>query len=309
MKTPSAPADAADPTATAAGPAALEALLAVLRPLARLALARGVPFGELEELLKRAMVEEAARAASRESPGGASRAVSRLSVSTGIHRKEVKRLLEDTQHAPQPVERSYSAELFTRWISDPTYRDRRGRARTLPRKAPPDGAPSFDMLARSVTTDVHPRTLLEELRRLDVVAFDPAQDTVSLKRDAFVPSRELSRVLAFLGANVGDHLAAAVANVEASTQAAGAAGDPPPPPPFVEQAVFADELSEASVAVASARAREAWAQLLQAIAPELQRLIDEDRAAGRPQNQRIRIGLYSFSEPDRPRPDPQGTPS
>jgi hypothetical protein len=306
VKTAPAPSDAAGPTG--AGPAALEALLAVLRPLARLALARGVPFGELEELLKRAMVEEAARGASGESPGGASRAVSRLSVSTGIHRKEVKRLLQDTRHAPQPVERSYSSELFTRWISDPTFRDRRGRARTLPRKMPPDGAPSFEALARSVTTDVHPRTLLEELRRLDVVAFDPAQDTVSLKRDAFVPSRELSRVLAFLGANVGDHLAAAVANVEASIQAAGPAGDPPPPP-FVEQAVFADELSEASVAVAGARAREAWAQLLKAIAPELQRLIDEDRAAGRAQNQRIRIGLYSFSEPDRPRPDPKGPSS
>jgi hypothetical protein len=40
-----------------------------------------------------------------------------------------------------------------------------------------------------------------------------------------------------------------------------------------------------------------WSTLLSALAPELQRLEDEDRAAGRPADHRVRIGLYCYAEP------------
>ncbi len=285
-----------DPVPVAAGgsaPAAIDALLAVLRPLARLAVDHGVQFGQLEELLKRAMVEAALHATVGED-GRSAPAISRLSVISGIHRKEVKRLLEASDLATVHAERTPTAELFTRWMTDRAWQDEAGRPLRLPRRAP-DGGPSFESLARSVTTDVHPRTLLDELLRVDLAAFDESTDTVVLRADAFVPTGRIEALLAFLAANVGDHLAAARANVSAALATAG--GDPPPRAPFVEQALYADALSRGSADAAAEQARAHWARLLRALAPELQRLEDEDRAAGRTTDHRVRIGLYCYAEP------------
>jgi hypothetical protein len=289
-----------EPTSSAPGvgtvtPAALDALLAVLRPLARVAIDQGVQFGQLEELLKRAMVEAALRATAGDTRRAAP-PVSRLSVVTGIHRKEVKRLTEHPGLETVPAEPTPAAELFTRWMTDPAWRDADG-PRALPRRPATDGAPSFEQLARTVTTDVHPRTLLDELLRLELASVDAASDTVRLRGESYVPAARLDGMLGFLGANVGDHLAAAAANVTASLRAARDPASTPARPPFVEQALFADALSPAAAAVAAERAREFWGTLLRALAPELQALEDADRAAGHAADQRIRIGLYCYSEP------------
>ena len=67
-------------------PALADALRAVLAPLARLALARGVSCGAVEELLKEMFVDEAMRAQGASASG---RMVSRISVATGLNRREV----------------------------------------------------------------------------------------------------------------------------------------------------------------------------------------------------------------------------
>lgn len=288
------PAPAAD---GAAAPAAIDALLAVLRPLARLAIDHGVQFGQLEELLKHALYEAALAVTRTENPQAVP-PVSRLSVMTGIHRKEVKRLSESPTLDAVAVETTPAAALFTRWRTDPIWRTADGRPRRLARRVGGDGLPGFEQLARSVTTDVHPRTLLDELSRLGLVEIDAATDTVALLGDTYVPAGAQDAMLTFLGANIGDHLAAACANVATARR-----GMPPSTkPPFVEQAVFADELSVESVEIAAERARSAWQQLAESLVPELMRLEAADRAAGRPADRRVRIGLYSYSEPMPPPP-------
>lgn len=294
-----------------ASDAAIEALLAVLRPLTRLAIDHGVQFNQLMELTKRAMVDSAARAVEPES-GDDAPPVSRLSVITGIHRKEVKRLVGSDDLTAVRSEKTPATVLFLRWSTDPAMLEPDGGApRVLPRRPPQDGGPSFESLARSVTTDVHPRTLLDELQRLALVEHDPVADVVRLRRDSFVPQGRIDELLAFVGANVGDHLAAARDNVAAGQRLA--AGDTTAKPPFIEQALFFDALSAESVAAAGARARAFWTRLLKALGPELQTLEDTDRAAGRVNDQRIRIGLYFYSEAmpgpsDGPRTAPSEAP-
>ena len=284
--------DPAPASGSTVAPAAIDALLAVLRPLARLAIDHGVQFGQLEELLKHALFDAALAVTRAESPQAVP-PVSRLSVMTGIHRKEVKRLSESPTLGTLSVETTPTAEVFARWTADPPGLAADGRPRDLPRRIGADRRPGFEQLARSVTTDVHPRTLLDEMARLELAVIDPVNDTVRLAGDTNIPTGGQDAMLAFLGANVGDHLAAARANVAVSTRG----GTPPAKPPFVEQAVFADELSPESVEIASERARSAWQQLAASLVPELMRLEAADRAAGRPADRRIRIGLYSFSEP------------
>ncbi|MDH5541070.1 MAG: hypothetical protein OEY03_16850, partial [Rhizobacter sp.] len=110
-------------------------------------------------------------------------------------------------------------------------------------------------------------------------------DTVHLVRDSFVPAGDRTRLLGFLGSNVGDHLNAAVANVLSETA-----------PPHLEQAVFADGLSRESLDDFRTLLRTQWKVLLDATAPALQAMIDADHAAGRLQDQRVRVGLYTYHD-------------
>ena len=275
-------ADGGDPPSSIAADGADHALLLaacrkVLVPLARLAVERGVVYPLIDELLRGAFVD-AARAAHPDR--AAQRGTSRLSAATGLTRREVTRLLQPAPPA-EPRRRSPATEIFTRWLTDRQWRGDRDAPRPLPRQGP---APSFESLAQSVTRDVHPRTLLEELLRLGLAEVDENSDTVRLLRETFVPSGDEARLFGFLGANVGDHLSAAVANV--LTRA----------PRHLEQALFADELSAVSIERLRPVVAAQWQALVRDLAPQVQRLIDDDRAAGRPPDQRLRVGLYTFAE-------------
>lgn len=257
-----------------------DAMEAVLAPLARLAVSQGLPYPQAEELLKRAYVRAAREARGQAGAAGA-RDVSQVSVATGIGRREVKRISETLR--PAAVQRPAPAtRLFLRWLSDPALRDAEGRPRALPRQGP---EPSFEVLAQSVTRHVHPRSLLDELCRLGLAEAADDGQTVRLLRDRFVPPTDDPRLLAFVGHNVGDHLAAATANVVRGDRG------------HVEQAVYTDELSETAASAVRALAQAQWQQLLAAVVPALERLIDEDRAQGRRPTHRARLGLYSYQEP------------
>lgn len=247
-----------------------------MRPLARLAVAQGLPFAEAVEVLKQSYVQ-AAHAA--HSAVAAHRAVSRISAATGLNRREVTRLMKRRDGAAT-VRPSAATQVFTRWLSDPALRDANGAPVTLPLQAP---TLSFESLAKSITRDVHPRTLLEELTRLGLARVDQ-NSRVHLLESAFVPRADLDRMLAFLGDNVGDHLCAAVENVLSDGTR------------HFEQALFADELSQESLAEARILITAEWQRLLHTLAPALQALIDADKAAGRKTDQRIRIGLFAYTE-------------
>jgi len=259
-------------------PSLMEALRTLMQPLAALAVARGMPYITAQETLKSAFVD-AARAA--HSNAAAHRMVSRISTVTGLNRREVSRLTQASNEGSltRSTRSSPATQVFTRWVADPTLKTAKGKPLRLRRQGP---APSFEELARSVNRDVHPRSLLEELRRLGLVRIDG--DTVRLVRESFVPEGDDARMLGFLGSNVGDHLRAAVVNVLSD------------PPQHLEQAIFADELSEVSLDEVRKGMRAQWQALLAATVPLLHRLIEADQTAKRTRDQRVRVGLYMFSE-------------
>ena len=256
---------------------ALDAASEILRPLARLLLAHGVQHAQLAELIKAALVEAARECLTEDSQ---SRVVSKISVSTGIHRKEVKRLLQEPA-AAHGKGRFLASEVFARWISDPDYLDADHRPRPLPRVAAA-GTPSFETLARHVTRDVHPRAVLEEMKRLGLVREEG--EALCLVRDSFV-SADRSHTLSILADNVHDHLAATVANALA------------PQPPFMEQALVVDELRPESVAELHKTLAEHWQRLVQAVLPEMTRLWERDRDAADGKRHRVRLGLYEYIAP------------
>lgn len=257
----------------------LDALRGVMAPLARLAVDRGLTFASAEEALKQAFVH-AARDEQLALGLAPNRLVSRISTATGINRREVTRLVQSAGSAPPVPEASLASQLFTRWLSDRSLRVR-GKPRPLPRQG---DAPSFEALARSVTQDVHPRSLLDELCRLQLARWDTDADTVTLIQDGFTPRGDWQRLLGFLGNNVGDHLQAAVQNVLADE------------PVHFEQAVFADGLSAESVEMLRALARRHWKTLLSEAVPLLENRIEEDALSGGTAHRRVRLGLFTYHE-------------
>lgn len=277
-------------TADGADQQALEsALQRLLEPLARLVVARGVPYATVEETLKRACVEAASAVHPQLAPH---RRVSRIATATGINRREVTRLTRDrARAAPVTRPRSPVSELFTRWRTTPPYVDDAGAARALPRQGP---APSFESLAQEITRDVHPRSLLEELVRLGLARVDTATDEVRLLREVFVPGGDQPRLYGLMGANVGDHLAAAVENLLVDDTR------------HFEQAVWADGLSDASLQALRPLVAAQWRALLAAMVPALEQAVAADaqrqpRPAGR-----FRLGLYEFSASAAPAPEDDG---
>lgn len=251
---------------------------ALLKPLARLALSRGLPYTAMDELLRAALVNEAILLNANTPAHGM---VSRVSTATGLNRREVGRLLAAAAgDGGAAAQRWLSGELFARWMTDPDYLQA-GKPLRLARQG---AAPSFESLAQSITRDVHPRALLEELCRLGLAQWNAQDDTVGLQRDAFVPRADFTRMVALLADNVGDHLHASVDNVLGDGEA------------HFEQAIYGDELSQQSVQALQPLITAQWTQMYGRLIPALERLIADDQAAGRPQDQRVRIGLYSFNQ-------------
>jgi hypothetical protein len=273
-----APASAPPPPWTPEQQALHDALGGLLSSVARLAVSRGLPFAAVDELLKAAFVQAAGQA----HPGLlAHRKVSRISTATGINRREVTRLTQAAATADLPHARSAASEVFTHWRTQRPYRGSDGEPKALPRQG---RAPSFESLAQAVTRDVHPRSLLDELVRLELAVVDASQDTVSLLREAFVPRSDRNRMLDFLGDNVGDHLRAAADNVLMDDHA------------HFEQAVFADGLSAASLQAMRPAIRSQWQALLKALVPQLELHVENDGQCVPAPSGRLRVGLYSYQE-------------
>ena len=267
----------------------LGTLRVLFRPIVRLSIAHGVKFQQLAELLKVVSLDVAETDLRAE---GRRANASLLSVVTGLHRKDVNRLIRQRDEPEPSAGPSIESQVFTRWMTDAAFLDAHGRPRPLLRTGTPGPQDaSFEALARSITSDVHPRAILESLQRLGMIAVD-ARDRVSLVIDRFVPSTELSQLLAFLRDNNHDHLAASVAN------AMGRA------PPFLEQSLFADGLRAESVARLQERARETWLRLMREFVPLAERMVADDAAGGADapgSASRVRLGLYFYSDLHAPR--------
>lgn len=222
-------------------------LARLLRPLVRLLIRSGVTFPALVELLRELYVNVAEYDFALP---GKEQTDSRVSLVTGIHRKEVRRLRgagAPVNAVPASVSRT--SQILARWLADPQFTDQQGRPLALPRTAEAEAA-SFDRLVSSITHDVRPRAILDEWLDRKLVFIDP-QDRVVLAETAYVPAGGDDARFYYLGRNLHDHIAAAVANVEENS------------PRFLERAVHYDGLPEELAAKLKNRSREVAMEALQ----------------------------------------------
>lgn len=264
-------------------PALTRAMRQLLRPVVGLLLDNGLTYTWLTRVLKRIFVDVA------ESEFGIEdRQVtdSRISLVTGVHRRDVSQIRnEDTDTYEPPASIFLGPKLISIWISENRFLDENGQPASLPRSrsnAKTKGLGSFEELVTLIRTDIRPRSVLDELLRLGIVKIDD-DDFVSLIYDAFVPSQGVEEKMYYLGRNLRDHIAASRDNVKSAK------------PPFFERSVYYDGLSDASVEQLADISRRKGAKLLRELntqARKLQQRDEKDPDA----RFRMNFGSYFYSD-------------
>lgn len=251
-------------------------LARLLRPLVRLSIRAGMTFPALCQLLRELYVNVAEHDFAL---AGKEQTDSRVSLLTGIHRKEVSRLRG--AGAPVnvvPASVSRTGAIIARWLGSPRYCDGNGAPLPLPRSAD-DGRPSFEELVASVTRDLRPRAVLDEWLDRAIAMID-AEDRVILAEAAFIPRHGDDDKLYYFGRNMHDHLAAASANMLAAK------------PPFIERSVHYDGLSAELAERLEARSRELALEMLQQLNREANAACEGDPGG----EHRWNCGVYVYRE-------------
>ena len=252
----------------------------LLRPLIRMMLHYSVQYPHLADLLKITYVEEATRMP----VPGKEQTDSRVSMLTGIHRMDVKRLRTElvTGKDTPPPNVSLGAQAVMRWTTQPDYLDGKGRPLPLPRLSSKGGEKSFEALVQSISKDIRPRVVLDEWLRLGIAHMDE-QDRVVLVTDSFVPNQGLDEKLFYLGKNVHDHLSACEHNLTRSDNH-----------PLLERSIYFDQLSDESVEALKSHARQLSSQAMQAFGQKAMELQEKDSKTPQAKN-RVTYGLYCYS--------------
>ncbi len=265
----------------------MNALSRLLRPLIKLLIAHGIGYATFCNLIKKLYVETAADDFVIE---GRKQSVSRISLLTGVHRKDVKRLQEHARHdyvAPNSI--SLGAQLVAKWTSLPKYQDQNARPLSLPRLIKDGGELSFEALVISVSKDIRSRVVLDEWLRLGIVHMDE-RDRVILNTNAFIPEKGFDEKAFYFGQNLHDHIAAGVSNM------LGAA------PAFLERSVYYNRLNVDAVAELNGLAKNKGMALLQELNRKAITLEDNGTIRQKPEH-RMNFGIYFYAEPCSPDQD------
>jgi len=172
----------------------------LLRPIASVVMKCGMTWKEFSDISKSVFVEVAT---GEFGIRGRPTNVSRVSILTGISRKEVKRQ-RDLLQSPQPSFSSKTSDatrVLSGWHQDLLYLDSTGAPLPLPAAGP---APSFQTLFAQYGGDTPEQTLIKELRSAGSVEADSGDRLVAKSR-YHMPVAMTEGNIRFFGSNLFDH--------------------------------------------------------------------------------------------------------
>lgn len=185
------------------------AIARILRPLIHILIRNGISYGTFADLAKWLFVDVANR---EFAIGGRKQTISRISVITGLNRKEVKRMSElpvpDDQASSERYNRA--ARVIAGWRRDKVYRDINGQPDDLPITG--DGA-TFQSLVKKYSGDMPFRAVLDELIRVGAVERID-EDRVHLIARAYLPAGDESMKIHILGTDVAHLIKSIQHNLE-----------------------------------------------------------------------------------------------
>lgn len=182
----------------------LPCLSIVLRPIARFCLRHSLKLQDATEILKRVFLDEA-EAELRRRDGQVT--ASKLSVMTGVHRKDVARLSNNGGKG------EWAEHVISRVIGQ-WQQDRRfiTAATKKPRTLTVEGEDSeFAKLVHSVSTDLNPYTVLFELERMQAVK--RTSQGLKLASRIFIPKGNVNQGFSLVSSDINDLLRAVEENL------------------------------------------------------------------------------------------------
>ena len=260
----------------------MQAITTLLRPLVRLLLRFQITYPYLCQLLKGIYIDVANRDFEAE---GTRQTDSRITMLTGIHRKDVRRYREEgLDELKTPTSLPLGAQIVAAWLSESGFQTADGAPRPLPRLPRADDAGiNFEALVdRVARQDLRARSVLDEWLRLGLVSLDEQQQ-VHLKVEAFIPEQGFEEKLFYFGKNLHDHIAVGADNLIGEAE------------PQFDRSVYYNNLSAESIARLSALITERGMHALKeinALARELQKR-DAAQAGAR---QRFNFGMFFYLE-------------
>lgn len=250
------------------------------QPLARAMVRYGMTIAQATEALKQALITAALAEAGEDATD------SRLSLLTGLHRKDVRRLRASEPAPPKRSNMSAAATVLAVWAGHVDFVAKDGvPIKLLPRGRV--GTPGFDDLVRATRVDLPPATLLEHVVGEGAVR-RCADGRLELVRQTLGPGAGAADKLEAFARNLSAHLSAATANLETLTH--------------FERALHVNRLSEASVAALRDEAHRAAEQLLADLNRRALALQDSDAGgdAAADASGRFVFGAFEFAQ------DPEG---
>ncbi|MEG1707398.1 MAG: hypothetical protein RR285_01680 [Acinetobacter sp.] len=139
---------------------------------------------------------------------------------------------------------------------------------------------SFESLVKQISSEKHPKSILLELKRLGIVIEE--EDKIILQNSSFTPNPQVDESKQLFTQNISDHLSAGIGNLTKNTN-------------FLEQAIFADELSQESVERLNQLSVDLWNLMSKAIVSAAIDYCknDENNVEA---NKRFRLGVYQYNE-------------
>ncbi|MEJ2425219.1 MAG: DUF6502 family protein [Candidatus Thiodiazotropha sp.] len=188
-------------------------ILKLLRPLVRLMLRNGFTYGDFADLSKWTFMDVASQ---EFGIPGRKQTVSRVSVITGLTRKEVSRLQKIETPDDSAISHQYNraARVISGWLRDARFQTRKGTPAPLHFDK---GANNFSDLVREHSGDVPPRAIYDELLNVGTIAKDE-NGKITLLSDGYVPRTDEAGKLHILGTDVELLIATIDHNLQGKTQ-------------------------------------------------------------------------------------------
>lgn len=264
----------------------LNTLRHVLKPFVRLLLAHGITYTVLLEELKRIFVQVADEEFIID---GKRQTDSRITLITGVHRKDVHRIREEKNIETSPKS-SLGAQIIAQWTGNPDFLDADGQPKILSRLQSEDDKTSFDTLVASVSKDFRARPVFDEWLQSGIISL-VEDKKIKLNTEAFIPKQDLEGQLFFLRMNIHDHLAATVHNVSSAEEK------------MMERCVYYDNLTQAQAEQLHSLVKQQGMKLLKNVNQTAQTLKSQENATINGDHQtkfRINSGVYFYFEPTQP---------
>ncbi len=188
-----------------------KAIVRIMRPLVRILLRNNLSFRTFSDIAKWVYVDVAEKEFGLD---GRKQSISRVSILTGLSRKEVKRVMEMPRPSDTDLAERYNraVRVTTAWRRERDFIDAEGGPRPLPLVG--EGR-TFAELVRKYSGDLPFRAVLDELINAGVVE-KTEDDRVRLLTRSYVPEKDDEVKLHILGTDAGHLIDTIDHNLQAS---------------------------------------------------------------------------------------------